>query len=150
MPAVEERFVTEPIIAVEPAYRQLDEQELHTLFEQAISDRVVAVSARLKRISSALNDCQPVSPETTSQRMYQAPVEVVPSNWLPDSREKTRSFSPTSLWQRSFIIAGLAVMLLLTGFDLRGLPVLYIPYPVPIPYDVCLHPPRKGNPFAAE
>lgn len=126
MPAVEDRFVTEPIIAVEPAYRQLDEQELHTLFEQAISDRVVAVSARLKRISSALNDCLPVSSETTNHNMYQAPVEVVPSNWLPVSREKTRSFSPTSLWQRSFIIVSLAVMLLLTGFDLMGVLVLHM------------------------
>ena len=126
LPAAEDRFVTEPIIAVEPAYRQLNEEELHTLFEQAISDRVVAVSARLKRISGALNDCLPVSSETTSQRMHQAPVEVVPSNWLPDSRERTRSLSPNSLWQRSFIIASLAVMLLLTGFDLMGVLVLHM------------------------
>src|SRR5712692_1733801 len=124
MPAVEDRFVTEPIIAVEPAYRQLDEQELHTLFEQAISDRVVAVSARLKRISSALNDCQPVSPETTNQRMHQTPVEIVPSNWLPDSREQPTPLSPTSLWQRSFIIARLAVMLLLPGFAILTFLVL--------------------------
>src|SRR5260370_21610739 len=113
MPAVEDRFVTEPIIAVEPAYRQLDEQELHTLFEQAISDRVVAVSARLKRISSALNDCQPVSLETTSQRMHQASVAVVPSNSLPYLRAKTRSLSPTSLWQQAFLVVAHAVMLLL-------------------------------------
>jgi hypothetical protein len=124
MPVVEDRFVTEPIIAVEPAYRQLDEEELHTLFEQAISDRVVAVSARLKRISSSLNDCQPVSPETTHQRMHQAPVEIVPSNWLPGSRERTKLFSPNSLWQRSFIAASLALMLLLSGFDLMGVLVL--------------------------
>src|SRR5260370_40247387 len=89
MPAVEDRFVTEPIIAAEPAYRQLDEQELHTLFEQAISDRVVAGSARLKRNSSALNDCLPVSSETTNQRKHQAPVEIVPSNSQPDSRGRT-------------------------------------------------------------
>jgi len=126
MPAVEDRFVTEPIIAVEPAYRQLNEEELHTLFEQAISDRMVAVGARLKRISSALNECLPVSPETTSQRMHQAPVEIVPSNWLSDFREKTRSLSLGSLWQRSFIIASLAVMLLLTGFDLMGVLVLHM------------------------
>ncbi len=126
LPAVDDRFVTEPIIAVEPAYRQFNEEELHTLFEQAISDRVVAVSARLKRISSALNDCLPVSPETTSQRMHQAPVEIVPSNWLPDFREKTRSLLLGSLWQRSFIIANLAVMLLLTGFDLMGVLVLHM------------------------
>jgi hypothetical protein len=126
LPAVEDQFVTEPIIAVEPVYRQLNEEELHTLFEQAISDRVVAVSARLKRISSALNDCLPVSPETTSQRMHQAPVEVVPLNWLPDSRERTRSLSPNRLWQRSFIVASLALMFLLTGFDLMGVLVLYM------------------------
>jgi len=126
LPAVEDRFVTEPIIAVEPAYRQLNEEELHTLFEQAISDRVVAVSARLKHISSALNDCLPVTPETTSQRMHQASVEIVPSNWLPDSRETMRSLSPNSLWQRSLIIASLAVMLLLTGFDLMGVLVLHM------------------------
>ena len=126
LPAVEDRFVTEPIITVEPAYRQLNEEELHTLFEQAISDRVVAVSTRLKRISSALNDCQPVSPETTNHRMHQAPVEIVPSNWLPDSRDRTGSLSPDSLWQRSVIVASLAVMLLLTGFDLMGVLVLHM------------------------
>ena len=111
LPAVEDRFVTEPIIVVEPAYRQLNEEELHTLFEQAISDRVVAVSARLKRVSSALNDCLPVSPEPTSQRMHQAPVEVVPSSWL---------------WQRFVIVASLALMFLLTGFDLMGVLVLHM------------------------
>lgn len=126
MPAVEDRFVTEPIIAVEPAYRQPDEEELHTLFEQAISDRVVTVSARLKRISSSLNDCQPVSPETTRQRMRQAPVAIVPSNWLPDARERTKLFSLNSLWQRSFIAASLALMLLLIGFDLMGVLVLHM------------------------
>ena len=126
MPAVEDRFVTEPIIAVEPAYQQLNEEELHTLFEQAISDRVVAVSARLKRISGSLNDCQPVSPGTTKQRMRQVPVEIVSSNRLPDSQKKTRSIAPNDPWQRFFIAACLAVMLLLTGFDLMGVLVLHM------------------------
>jgi hypothetical protein len=125
MPAVEDRFVTEPITAVEPAYRQLNEEELHTLFEQAISDRVVAVSTRLKRISSSLNDCKPVSPETTSQRLYQVP-ETAPSNWLPDSQERTRAISLGSLWQRTIIAASLALILLLTGFDLMGVLVLHM------------------------
>ena len=124
MPAVEDRFVTEPIIAVEAAYRQLNEDELHTLFEQAISDRVVAVSARLKRISGSLSDCLPVSPETTSQRMRQAPIEMAASNWLPGVWESARSLSPRSLWRRSVIAASLALMLLLTGFDLMGVLVL--------------------------
>jgi len=126
MPAVEGRFVTEPIIAVEAAYRQPNEEELHTLFEQAISDRLVAVSARLKRISSSLKDCQPVSPKTTSQRMRQVPVAMVPSKWLPGAWESTRSLSPRSLWQRSVIAAGLALMLLLIGFDLMGVLVLHM------------------------
>ncbi len=126
MPAVEDRFVTEPIIAVEPAYRQLNEEELHTLFEQAISDRVVAVSTRLKRISRSLNDCKPVSSETTAQKLYQVPTELVPSNWLPDSQQKTRAMSPGSLWQRTIIAASLALMLLLTGFDLMGVLMLHM------------------------
>ncbi len=126
VPAVEDRFVTEPIIAVEPAYRQLNEEDLHTLFEQAISDRVVAVSTRLKRISRSLNDCKPVSSETTAQKLYQVPTELVPSNWLPDSQQKTRAMSPGSLWQRTIIAASLALMLLLTGFDLMGVLMLHM------------------------
>ena len=125
MPAVEDQFVTEPIIAVEAAYRQLNEEELHTLFEQAISDRVVTVSKRLKCISGSLNDCQPGSSQT-SQRKRQAPMKMARLNWLPDSQKKTGSIAPNNLWQRFFIVAGLAIMLLLMGFDLMGVLILHM------------------------
>ena len=55
---VNNRFATEPIAVVKPAEQPLSEEELYTLFEQAISDRVQAVRVRLNRISQRLHPLQ--------------------------------------------------------------------------------------------
>ncbi len=122
-PAVEDQFVTEPIIAVEAVCQQLAEEELHTLFEQAISDRLLAISMRLKRISSPLNAPQRV--ETTSQGMRLDGAEMVPATMLPGMQQRTRLSLPGKVWRRYVILSSVALMLILTGFDLMGMLVLF-------------------------
>ncbi len=43
---VEDRFVTMPVLPAAPAYQPANEEELHTSFEQAISDRLLAVNTQ--------------------------------------------------------------------------------------------------------
>jgi len=121
VPAAEDQFVTEPIIAVEAIYRQLTEEELHTLFEQAISDRLLAISMQLKRISLPLNGQQRV--ETTSQGMRLDGAETVPSNMLR-LQPRTWLSLPGKVWRRYVVLSSIALMLILTGFDLMGMLVL--------------------------
>jgi hypothetical protein len=108
-PAVGDQFVTEPIIAVETVYQQLAEEELHTLFEQAISDRLLAISMRLKRISGPLN----------------APQRVETATMLPGTQRRTRLSLPGKVWRRYLMLSSVALMLMLTGFDLMGMLVLF-------------------------
>jgi hypothetical protein len=105
---VQDQFATTPIIAVHPAraYEHADEEELYTSFEQAISDRVLAVSKQLSRISGPLVNSQTVQ-------------SVKPQN---------DRVNPTFLSHASkqiILYVGLAVMFLLVGFDLMGLLMLY-------------------------
>src|SRR5215469_14109845 len=66
MPASEDMYATAPIVLLQPAYRQPDEEELHTSFEEAISDRVLAVNRQLQRLSATLSNTRQVQPKTTS------------------------------------------------------------------------------------
>ncbi len=51
---VEDRFVTMPVLPAAPAYQPANEEELHTSFEQAISDRLLAVNKQLSLKSGPL------------------------------------------------------------------------------------------------
>ena len=45
-------YITEPLPAIKkPEYRQPDQEELHIAFEEAISDRILALQSRLNRLS---------------------------------------------------------------------------------------------------
>src|SRR6266487_6402371 len=46
----EDIYATSPLVAVRPIYRQPNEEELHSSFEEAISDRVLAVNRQLRRL----------------------------------------------------------------------------------------------------
>jgi len=120
MSVVEDRFATEPTIPIQPTYQQLDEEELHTLFEQAISDRLVAVSERLRRISGLLTNVE-------SKAVVQCATQRGVASCI-DPREQQGVIVRTSwlgnTWQRSVIFAGLALMLVMVGFDLMGVLVL--------------------------
>ncbi len=118
MPLADDRFVTEPIVTIQP--EPLSEEELHTLFEQAISDRLLAVSERLSRISGPLTH----RPETTRHERcaHSVAVGIVPSTRPQDSMSSSLL---SHTWQRSVTLVSLALLFMLLGFDLMGVLVLH-------------------------
>jgi len=113
MPAPEDRYATAPMALLQPAYRQCDEEELHTSFEEAISDRVLAVNRQLQRLSGTLlTSTRQVQPQTSS--------------WLKKQVLALRSSSFEKAWPKGILFAAFALMLLMVGFDLMGLLVLHM------------------------
>lgn len=96
-------FATAPMRAV--TYHQENEEELHTSFENAISDRVLAMN-RQRRLSGSLAEVRCIEPHTD------ALIKQGGFAWRP------------ALSLRMWRLAGLALMLVLVGFDLMGLLVL--------------------------
>jgi hypothetical protein len=120
---VDDRFVTEPMTTVKPAEQQVSEEELHRFFEQAISNRMQAVSACMHRINGPLTS----QLHTTDERRYAGSV-VAP---LAESlRQQGGAGIWSSLlsdsWQRGIILASLALLLTMSGFDLMGVLVLHL------------------------
>ena len=111
MPAPEDMYATAPMALLQPAYRQTDE-ELHTSFEEAISDRVLAVNRQLQRLSGTLTSTRQVQPQTSS--------------WLKKQVLALRSSSFEKAWPKGILFTALALMLLMAGFDLMGLLVLHM------------------------
>lgn len=107
-PFVEDQFATAPVIAVYPAlaFEQPDEEELHTSFEQAISDRVLAMSKQLSRISGPLVNSE------------------VGGSVKQENKRIGLAFLRQA-WKQVILYVGLAVMFLLVGFDLMGVMMLY-------------------------
>ena len=99
--------VVQSVCAFAPDARP-DEEELHTSFEQAISDRVTAVNSKLRRMVS-----NPSTPACEVRAHVQARQGMV-----------KRLLHSTSHCQRGLLFGSLALMLLLIGFDLMGLLVL--------------------------
>jgi hypothetical protein len=113
---VDDRFVTEPMTTVKPAEQQVSEEELHRFFEQAISNRMHRINGPL---TSQLH--------TTDERRYAGSV-VAP---LAESlRQQGGAGIWSSLlsdsWQRGIILASLALLLTMSGFDLMGVLVLHL------------------------
>ena len=111
MPAPEDMYATAPMALLQPAYRQTDE-ELHTSFEEAISDRVLAVNRQLQRLSGTLTSTRQVQPQTSS--------------WLKKQVLALRSSSFEKAGPKGILFTALALMLLMAGFDLMGLLVLHM------------------------
>lgn len=114
-------FATMPVITAVPAYQPIDEEELHTSFEQAISERVIAVKRQLSLISGPLTDAGYVRSAAKSSARLAQPV-------APLQEKQPRSVMNVlgNAWQRGIVFGGLSLMLLLTGFDLMGLLVLHL------------------------
>ena len=124
---VEDSYATVPMIAVQPLFQRPDEEELYTSFEEAISDRLVAVQQRLSRISDPSLSTPSISynidpcwqPQTEiSERAYG------PMPFVVNRGESNASLLGTG-WQRIAVFASFALMCILIGFDLMGLLVLY-------------------------
>lgn len=115
---VEDMNATVPMAAVQPAYQPPDEEELHTSFEEAISDRLVALHWRLKHLS-------------TTSSLYYTHDTIMPSTRpfvnTPVTQTATCPHSRFgNIWQRGIIFSGLALMFTLLGFDLMGLLMLHM------------------------
>jgi hypothetical protein len=76
----EDIYSTTPLAVVRPPYWQPDEEELHSSFEEAISDRVLAVNRQLRRLSVPLTDNLSVQSPTSTVVKRQRP-----SNHCPES-----------------------------------------------------------------
>ncbi len=110
-------YATIPMIAVEaqsaralsrPVSPDTGEEELHTSFEQAISDRLLALNSRLQRITRSTD-----------------PAFAPPAARL--QAEAARHSQTRRLhWRHPLLLASLALMFLLLGFDVMGLLVLYL------------------------
>ena len=105
-------YMTTPMPAFRPVFQQPDEEELYTSFEEAISDRVLAVNRQLSHLSRAHR----------SVRQSVSQVECGRS-----SRESGGAFAWVgNAWQSGVLLLSTALMLVLLGFDLMGLLVLHM------------------------
>jgi len=128
---VEDRFATMPVLPAATAYQPANEEELHTSFEQAISDRLLAVNKQLSLKSGPLAHTErlELNTEPLSQRNQ---VQSSITNFTPATaplQQRSGKLLPELLgnvWQRSIIFASLTLMLMLLGFDLMGLLVLHM------------------------
>ena len=103
-------YATTPMPAFRPVFQQPNEEELYTSFEEAISDRVLAVNRRLSHLSRA-HSC-----------VWQSVSQLECGR---SSRERGGAFAWVgNAWQSGVRLLSMALMLVLLGFDLMGLLVL--------------------------
>lgn len=108
----EDKHATTPMAVVQATCWQPSEEELHTSFEQAISDRVLAVNRQLKRLNYPLTNALPIQSQTgttVTQRSLVAKLTLLGQAWQQRIRYTTIAF-----------------LLVLFGFDLMGLLVLHL------------------------
>ena len=108
--ASEDMYSTTPLIVMRSIYRQSNEDELHSSFEEAISDRVFALNKQLRRLSVPLIDNVPVQ-----SSMY-------PHVELPAKPTHFTLLRPGS--RQVMLLITIAFMLIMVGFDLMGLLIL--------------------------
>ncbi len=110
--ATEDIYSTTPLTITRSLYRQSNEEELHSSFEEAISDRVLVLNRQLRRLSIPL----------TENLSVQTPLSSV-------VKMQGLSARLTSLGQASrqaMLRIAIAFMLVMVGFDLMGLLVLHM------------------------
>lgn len=104
-PAPQDLFATAPMKVMRLEFDRQREEEAYTSFEAAISDRVLALKER--RLNASGN---------TPSAMDRF-VSMAASAW--------RKGYSTRIWQRGLLLVGMALVLMLAGFDLMGVLVLY-------------------------
>ena len=119
MSLLEDQYATTPVAVVQPAFQFQGEEELHTSFEQAISDRVMAVNRQLSRLSGPITGTGYLQPHTDDLVNTDIPTMVVP---LPAVANPS---SHGNIWQRTVLMICLCLILVMLGFDLMGVLLLY-------------------------
>jgi hypothetical protein len=104
----------------QPAMQPFDEEELHTSFEQAISDRLLIVGRQLDSISGPLHNSRPLF---TTNLLNQCAAPATSSKQPVKPRRFT--FAVNS-WQRAIIISSLTLLSMMAGFDIMGLLMLHL------------------------
>ena len=108
--ALEDLYSTTPLKIIGSMYQQLNEDELHSSFEEAISDRVLAFNKRHRPISASR--IGNISPH--SLRRAEATLQRNPTHYML-VRCGTREI---------ILLLVIAFLLILVGLDLMGLLVL--------------------------
>ena len=108
--ASEDMYSTTPLIVMRSIYRQPNEDELHSSFEEAISHRVFALNKQLRYLSVSLTDNVSVHSSMCPQvkRQSKQPHFTL---LIPGSRQV-------------ILLITIAFMLIMVGFDLMGLLIL--------------------------
>jgi hypothetical protein len=112
-------YATAPMAAILPPYQAPSEEELHTSFEDAISDRVSALHGRISRQHQSVLYTQymhNVDPILRSSKRYHNSI----------TRKQHALQLPASGWQRRVSLVGLALIFTMIGFDLMGLLILHM------------------------
>jgi hypothetical protein len=104
---------------VQPAFQFQGEEELHTSFEQAISDRVLAVNRQLNRLSGPITGVRYVQPDTDDLVHPDIPTMIVPSPAVANPAHHE------NVWQPIVLMICLCLILVMLGFDLMGVLLLY-------------------------
>jgi len=108
--ASEDIYSTTPLIVMRSIYRQSNEDELHSAFEEAISDRVFALNKRLSHLSVPLIDT--VSVQSAMYPHVELPAK--PAHFImirPGARQV-------------MLLITIAFILIMVGFDVMGLLIL--------------------------
>ena len=108
--APEDMYSTTPLIMMRSIYRQSNEDELHSSFEEAISERVFALNKQLKHLSVSLID------NVSAQSSMCAVVK------LQNNPTHFTLLRPGL--RQVMLLTAIAFMLIMVGFDLMGLLLL--------------------------
>ena len=121
---LEDCFATMPEML---AYQQPNEEELHTSFEAAISNRACLLNRQLSLKSGPLTytGAQYAQPTTEPLSDSNSFVKSIDIPELPQPEVTFFSSYSGSAWQRTIIFACAALMFMLIGFDMMGLLVLH-------------------------
>ena len=129
-PVVKDRFATMPMLPAN-VYQLANEEELHTSFEQAISDRLLVVNRQLSLKSGPLAHTQRLQSNTEPlgqrrQVSHQSFMTNVTPASAPLQQHNEKLFQALlgNVWRRSIIFASITLLLMLLGVDLMGLLVL--------------------------
>jgi hypothetical protein len=116
----EDRYATTPLGIVLPRQLPIDEEVIYSSFEEALSDRLIALNDHWNYRS----DCQLTS---IQQEPSYATNPLLVAQSRTDTEPLTFQFHQIArIWPRWMIFGCLALMLLMIGFDLMGLLILHI------------------------
>ena len=119
---LEDGFATMPEM---PAYQQPNEEELHTSFEAAISNRACLLNRQLSLKSGPLTYSGAQYAQPTTEPYSNAFVKSIDIPELPQPQVRFSSSYSSNAWQRTIVFACAALMFMLLGFDMMGLLVLH-------------------------